>query len=163
MSEAVLIGSLVATAVATGVSTYESVQAGQAQKKAADFRAKELEQQAIEQRQQAGLQAAVEDERAMKILSSIRATAAASGVDPGAGSPLEVYSSSSEQAKINEMYIRYAGNLAASGTQAEAALTQYGGKREQTAGYLNATAGAFSGIGKMGETVVSNQDTFKIN
>ena len=154
---------VIVSAVGTGVSVASSVQQGEEQKKGADFQKRQLELQALEAKQTAGMKVAAQDARAAAILSSIRATSAASGVDPSSGSPLQDYTTSSEQAQLNDMYTKYAGNIQAQGAEAQGALTEYGGKNAQSAGYLTATGDVISGVGSMGATVLKYPKSFGIN
>lgn len=137
---------LLTSAVSTGVSVYESKEAGAAAQNAANFKAKELQQQALEAQQSAGQQVAAQEQKNMAILASIRANAAASGVDPSAGSALVTYDTSSEQARINEMYTKYSGNLYSQGLQTEAALTQYQGATQASAANWQAAGAGLSGV-----------------
>lgn len=148
----------VATVASTAVTVTETIQAGEQAKKAAQFKAKELEQQALEAQQSAAQQAAQQEQHSMAILSSIRAQSAASGVAPGAGSALETYDTSAEQAQLNEMYTKYAGNLAAQGTLSEAALTTYGGKLAETSSYYTAAGETVSGLGSLAKIGLSSYD-----
>lgn len=155
--------AVVATAVSTGVAVNAQVQAGQQAKKVADFKAKELQTQALLAQQEVGQEAAAKDQRAQMILSSIRANAAASGVDPSSGSALVTYKTSSEQAQLNAMYTRYAGNIQAQGYQSQAVLTTYGGKTAKQAAYYTAAGDAIAGVGSIGKTIAKNPSTFGIN
>ena len=153
----------VSAVAGTGVAVASSIQAGEERRKAGKFQANELNQQALEAKQSAGIKLAQQDQRAMAILSSIRATSAASGVSPESGSPLLDYATSSEQAQLNDMYTKYAANLTASGLNSQAQLTTYGANNSRTAGYITAAGDAVSGIGKLGTTALDNPKAFHID
>lgn len=163
MAQAIPLIIVAASLIGTGVSVYESREAGIAAKRAADYKAKELQQQAMEAQQSAGQQVAAQEQRQMSILASIRANAAASGVDPSAGSALVTYDTSSEQAKLNEMYTKYAGNLYAQGLQTQASLDVYGGRQAELAGNLNAAGAAVQGLGSVAGTIYQNPSAFHIS
>lgn len=157
---AVPVLMLAVSAIGTGLSTYSSVEQGEQQKRAADYQAKVIKQQAIEAQQQAGLQVAAQDERATRQLAAIRATAAASGISPSEGSAHELFTANQEQAELNDMYTRYSGNLQAQGLLAQANLEEYGGKQAKVASYYNASSNVFSGLGTMGATVMKYPSSF---
>lgn len=143
------VGTAAATVAGTGISVAASIAQGQQQRKAAEFQSKELEQQALETKQQAGLQVAAQDQRSARILSSIRTSAAASGIEISSGSPLESYNVASEQSQLNDMYTKYAANLLSQGQQSQAELTRWGGKNAETTGYLTAGGDVISGLGSL--------------
>lgn len=163
IEETVAIIAAIAAVAGTAVSASAAAQAGEQQKKSADYQSKVLAQRALEAQQEAGLAAAAQDTQATRIISSIRASAAASGVDVASGSPLVVKDTSSEQAQLNEMYTRYAGNLQASGFAAQSALTEWGGKNARTAGYITAGGDVVNGIGGLGRLALDNPKTFHLN
>lgn len=155
--------AVAATLASTGVAVYSTNEAASQAKKAQDFKAKELERQALEAQQTAGIQVAAQNQRALTVLSSIRANAAASGVDPGAGSAFVTFETSGEQAQLNDMYTKYAGNIQAQGDLSQAALATYGGNVAKSTGFYTSLGDAFGGIGTAGQTIAKYPKSFGIS
>lgn len=102
-------------AVASAAASYASAQQ---QKQAAKAQARSAEESA----QFAATQAAREH---AQIMGRQRAIAAASGVEPGSGSPLMIELDNARQAKLDELNIIRTGNVQASALNWEAKAQDY--------------------------------------
>jgi len=128
------------TSLIQGLAQYNQGQFG---KEVASRQAEALEIQARQVQQQAGAQIADQDYKAARILSSMRAATGASGVTEE-GSPSTVMAESVDEAKLNDMYTKYAANLQSTNLYYQGQI----GKDVAEQGAQAATIGALTtGIG----------------
>jgi len=96
-----------AASVIQGLAQYNQ---GQFAKEVAGRQAGALTIQAQQVQQQAGAQIAEQDYKAAHIISSMRAGTGASGITEE-GSPATVEATSVDEARLNDMYAKYAANI----------------------------------------------------
>lgn len=138
---------LILTVASTAFSVYGAIQSANAEASAAKYNAKVADQNANIARQQA---AADEDRQrriAAKTMGGIRANYGASGVTLE-GSPLDVIEESAANAKLDELNIRYNGELQAMGFQNTANLDRSRAANAKTSGYLTAGSALLVGGSK---------------
>jgi len=139
-----------AAIVGTAVSAYGAYASGQAQKKAADYNAASDEIQAQQARDAAKIDAGNQALAARRAEAGVRARAAASGIDPGFGSPLLVMMDNARQAKLENERILYGGEIRAAGYQSGANLSRFQGRAAESAGNIGAGVNLLSGIARVG-------------
>lgn len=140
---------LILMAVSTAVTVYASVQAGNAQKRAAQFNEKVAQNNAIAAQQQ-GAAAAEEKHREMvQRIGSIEAGYGAAGVTSDSGSALDVLSSSVQQGTLDQLTEKYNYALKGQGYQNSATLDDFQGQNAQFQGDLNATSSLLNGASSM--------------
>lgn len=128
-----------------GLSSLAEFRQGQYANEQAKAEARQLQVQAQIAQVNAGQKIAEQDYRASHILSRITSVAAASGIESGEGSTAEVYNASAEEARINDMYTKYAANVESSQLEYQAQLTRSEGKQELAAAEIGAVTGLISG------------------
>ena len=131
---------------ATAVKALGAIQQGNAAKGAANYNAGILEQNAANERQQAGAREDAQRRRAAMVLGTQRAAFAQSGGGMG-GSAADVMEQSAINAELDALTLRYEGDLRARGMQAEATSERFAGKQAQRAGYFQAAGSILGGIG----------------
>lgn len=139
---AVPIIALVATVIGTGVSTYAAVEAGNAQKDAAEYNAEMGRMKAADALQRGSIEGAAKRDRARRVASAQAEGAAMSGVAIDSGTPLALLT---ETAGIGELDALRSVNNAqreAWGLKAQGDLDVFQGRAAQRSGYLNG-AGTF--------------------
>lgn len=141
-----MIGMAVAVAGA-GVSAMGAKNQAKAQSDAALYNAKLAEQNATAARQQAGADASAQQRDARRQLGAMRANSGASGVTLE-GSPLDVLESSAASAKLDELNIRYKGEMAATGYGNQADLDRQSADVAVSQGKMNAASSVLTGVGQ---------------
>ena len=138
-------------AVLTGISTFTgiagSIQAGNAAKAAAEYEAQQLEIKANEDRA-AAQRAAEEQDRDRKFVQSRqRAVAASSGFGAGAldTTVMQLMGDVEEQAELNKLQTRAAGENRARGREDQATLRRFEGAQEKRAALFKAAGIGLSG------------------
>lgn len=137
----------IAMAAMTAVSAIS--QASQASN-AAKYNAQVAEQNAQIARQQGAAAAEAQARQAKQQLGKMQANYAASGVDVGQGSPLDVLADSAAQAELDNLNTRYNYDLRARGFDNTSNLERSNASNAMSSGYLNAAGGAlkaYSGAG----------------
>jgi hypothetical protein len=113
---AIIAGVAAVAAIAgTAVSTYSAVRAAKAQAQAADI-------EAASARESAAYNARQWQAEASRKMSRARAVAAATGVDPGTGSPLLMDLENARQAEMERLNIIRTGEVSAIGKEFESRL-----------------------------------------
>jgi hypothetical protein len=97
-------------------------------------------------RDQATSQAIRQNRMSRKAIGSMRAGYGASGITIE-GSALDVIEESAGQAELDNLTIRYLGELKAIGAESNAALSRYKGKEAENSGYMGAAGTLLSSFG----------------
>lgn len=140
-----IIGTTAAIASA-GMSAVGAMNSAKAKKNAAVFNAQVAERDATVSRQQAASDADASHRESVRRIGLMRASYGASGVTPE-GSPLDVLASSAAEAKLDELNIRYRGELKAVGYTDTAKLDRASGDVAMSQGMTNATSALLGGVG----------------
>lgn len=141
-----MIAAMAMSAAGAAVSAMGSISQGKAQAQAAGYNAQIAERNATIARQQAGADAETQRRNSMRAIGAMRANYGASGVTLE-GSPMDVLESSAAEAKLDEMNIRYKGELRAIGYKDEAALDRASAKTAKQQGLMGATSAIVGGVG----------------
>lgn len=147
-ADMVAYAAIAATVVSTAVTAYSAVQAGDAQKASYDYNAKIQQAQADIAKQQADAQAQTDAQNARRHQGEIAASFAAAGVDPNAGTPLEVASDQAASDELTRQTTLYKGKIAAWGNQAQAGIDVFEGDQAAAAGESRAFSTILSGGAK---------------
>lgn len=142
--------------IAAGVTAVSAIQSASAQASAQRYNSRVAQmnaQAALEQGKIAEDQQHREVERR---LGQMRANYAASGVDVGVGSPLDVLGDSAAQAEQDRLNLRYNYQMRATGFSNQANLDEMAASNAQTSGYLNAAGGAMGAYSRTGGTTIPN-------
>lgn len=150
MGEYAAIIGAAAAVVGAGVASYSAYAQGQAQGDAAKFNAQSAELQAQQARDAAKIDADNQALAANRAQAGVRARAAASGVDPGYGSPLLVMMDNARQSEMERQRILYGGEVRAAGFQSGASLSRFQGGAAENAGNIGAGVNLLSGIARVG-------------
>jgi len=158
-----MVGSLAATAVGSGISAMGTIaggnaaaQAGQMQQAAANNQAAQLEENATQAFASGQRQALDDQEKTRLAISTARATAAGSGVNAGVGSPVSDVGALAKRGSYNAALDMFNGASAATGLRNQAAGVRYsgeaaaiGGQEQQQASLLSAAGTIAGGAGSM--------------
>jgi hypothetical protein len=152
---ALAIGGLALSAIGTGLSVYGKYQQGQSAASAAEANAKMAEQQAanldLENRENIRRQR-IENQR---LLSRQRAGFAASGVQIGTGSPLEVQAETAGILELDILDQNRASQIQQNNLFYQARTDRADASNYRSAGTLNAAGSLFSGLGSIGGSIYS--------
>lgn len=124
---------------------WSDYQQGQEARNMAIRNAEEMQQQAKEAVYNAGQEVNAADYKAAHLIARMSATSAATGIDESSGSSKLAITESAEQQKLNDMYTRYAGKVAASGLDYNAITTKVQGEEAAQAGVTQAITGLITG------------------
>ena len=138
---------IAATVASTAVAAYSSYQSGVAQKNAARYNAGLMEQQAAQAREAAKIRAENYRKAAAARLAKMRASIYSAGVDM-AGTPLLVMMESEKEAKLDELRIKYGGEVEASGLLGSAFLERERGSQAMNEAWMGVGASLLSGAGR---------------
>ncbi|HEV2898842.1 MAG TPA: hypothetical protein VGX71_13600 [Pseudaminobacter sp.] len=142
--------SLGATLIGGGVTAAGTIAAGNSQETAAEFQAKQLEQQGKEERAASQREAdRVRKERDF-ILSRQQTVAAASNLGALDETVLDLAGDVSEEAKLQEGLIRYGGEERAKGRTAQAAASRMEGRAAKTGSRFSAAGTIMGTMGSFG-------------
>jgi hypothetical protein len=130
------------------------VQAGEAQKDAADFNAAVARNDAIAAQQQAASESRQLSRRNRLRAATRRARFAASGIELS-GSAEDVMFDSAVQDELDRQNALYRGELRARRSKAEAGLQEAMGRNAVTSSYLNASGTFFGGVSQ-GLSIAAN-------
>jgi len=125
--------SQVLAAGGSAISAVGAVQAGNARNAAAQFEAKQLEQQGKAEQAAASIKARNEAEQKRLVMSRARAVGAASG----GGQDLGLLGSIEEEGTYRQLAAIWEGDEAAKGRKAQAAASRLEGKSYKTAGWVD--------------------------
>lgn len=143
-----LIVAAVAAVAAAGVAAAGQIQQGKAIKKASDFNARQAELEAQRAKEVAAFEEQRSREASRRFAGAQRASYARQGIELGEGSPLLALTETAEQAELDGLAIRYAGNAKAARSLAEASLQRFQGKQAVKASYFQAGATVLTGISR---------------
>lgn len=135
-------GLAIAAAAASAVT---AVSAGQQAASADKFNQQVAQNNASQALQTAAANEADSKYRATFLLGKQRAAAAASGVDPNSGSPLDVMTETAQQTTLDALRTRYTGTTQAQGFTAQAGLSGFQAGNASTSGYLRAAGSLLNG------------------
>jgi hypothetical protein len=151
----IAIASLAIGAIGTGLSVYGQYQQGQAAASAAEANAKMAQQQAanldLENRENIRRQR-IENQR---LLSRQRAGFAASGVQIGTGSPLEVQAETAGILELDLLDQNRASQIQQNNLFYQAGADRASASNYRNAGTLSAAGSLFGGLGSIGGSVYS--------
>ncbi len=125
----------------TALSAVSQVQAGNAQQAAAEFQARQLEQQATAERAAASVEAGERRQETMLLMSRARAVGAASG----GGIDFFGLGDLAEEGARRERMAVWQGEERAKGRSAQAAASRFEGQQMARAGRIGAFSTALSG------------------
>lgn len=150
VGKALALGSLITTAIGTGVGIYGSVQQGKAAQDKADYDAQVKRNQAEMLRKDATQNRMRMREDNQRRLARLRATYARSGIMSDAGTPLDVYSATAS--KLELRIADYSSNIQrkAAALEQGADLDEWSGGNLRTAGNINALSTGLSGASSFG-------------
>ncbi|MEH6358830.1 MAG: hypothetical protein V7745_07560 [Pseudomonadales bacterium] len=134
--------------VGTAVSAVGAISQGQAAKSAAKFNADVAKVNATQSRLQAGAAAESQDRQRRLRAGANRAALGGSGVT-AEGSPLDVFADNARQEKLDELRILHAGEVSATGFEADAAIEKIRGKSAQRSGLFGAAGTLLGGGAKI--------------
>lgn len=144
----VAVGVAIVSAVAgAATSAISSSQQADAQKKAAEYNAQVARQNAEIAKQQGIAQSQAQDRAARAKMGQMKAAMAASGVDPGVGSPLDVLADSARMSKLDNLTILWNAQTKAAGYGNNANLDDMLAASAQSKADSATTAGIINGIG----------------
>ncbi len=138
-------------AVGTAVSAAGAISSGMAQANAANYDAAVDRNNAIQAQQAADEQAVVSQQQTTSKLAQQKVDYAASGVDVGQGTPLDVFSDTATKGKLDALTLRYGGQVQGLRDTSAATLAQYQGSAAETAGFLNAGGTLLTGGAKVAQ------------
>lgn len=147
---AATIAAVVGAVAAVGGAAYGAISSAEqadAQKKAADYNAQVARQNAEIAKQQGIAQAQAQDRQARVKMGAMKANMAASGVDPGVGSPLDVLADSARMSKLDNLTILWNAQAKAAGYGNNANLDDMLAASAQSKADSATTAGIINGIG----------------
>jgi hypothetical protein len=135
-------------AVGTAASVAGSISSGIAQSQAANYNAEVDRNNAIQAQQAADQQAVVTQQQTQSKIGQQKVDYAASGVDVGTGTPLDVMNDTATKGKLDALTLRYGGQVQGLRDTSAATLAQYQGYSALTAGALNAGSTLLTGAGR---------------
>jgi len=153
----------IALVAAGAVSTYGTLKAGHDAKVAgenqqtiANYNAQVAEQEGQAAKQKAEYDAKIHADKVRSFLSMQRAEYGKSGIEASAGSPLLVMEDTVKKGKLDELAIKYGGDVAEINKRSEAgglrmggSLYKQAGKNAQTASYYQAGSSLLSSGAKV--------------
>lgn len=136
---------LVIAILATAAAATGTVMSAQAQSDAAKYNAAVAKNQAETAAQQAAFDAQQIRDKNRRILGAQRAAFAASGVDPDAGTPVDIRADSANQGELEALTAIYTGRSGANSALARAKLENFTARSAMTSGYIQAGSSLLSG------------------
>ncbi len=134
------IAALASAAVGTAATVYGQVEAGNERKAAAEFNAREAENQAAYAQDEAAQRAANIRKAARSQASSADAQLAASGVKIGEGSSIDISRTIYQQSEVDAYNTIANGRRGSQAGSDQATLLRAGGNNAQTDAYIGAGA-----------------------
>lgn len=134
------IAAMGAMAVGSAVSAVSQISSGYAQRDALDYNARVAEMHAAAAEQSAALEEETTRKRVSRVQGTVRARAAAAGLDIGEGSPLDVLAENAAEGELEALTARYSGAVEASRARSQANLSRYQGKQAVMGGWMGAGA-----------------------
>lgn len=145
MSAAAIIGTVAAVA-STAITAYSVYAQGQQQSQANETNARIAEIQAQQARDAARIDAENQALAAKRAQATVRARAAASGIEPSVGSPLLTIMDNARQAELEKQRILHGGELRATGLLSGANVSRSQGAAAASAGRIGAGINLLSGV-----------------
>ena len=127
--------------IAAGVTAVSAISSAQAQAGAAKYNQRIAEQNAEMARQQGIAAEQAQRRHSEQVIGQMRANYAASGVDVGQGSPLDVLGESARMAELDALNTRYNYQVRATGYANQSDILGAEAKNATTSGMLNAVGG----------------------
>src|SRR3990167_5141853 len=131
-----------------GLSALGAARQGEAMAEGQKFAAAVQRQQAAQARLQGPSDEAAYRSATSRKLASRRALLAASGVEPGEGSPLMVSEDFAGEAELNALKLRANAGISATRLKQQAVLSRFEGTNARRSGYGRAGALILSGLGQ---------------
>lgn len=129
----------------SAMSAWQTYQQGQEQRNQSIRQAEALQVQGQQAQISAGQKIGEDDYKAGHIIARMQSLAAASGVDETSGSTAMAATTSAEEAKLNDMYTKFAGQVQKSDLDYEGTLAKISGQEKAQAGTVGAVTGLISG------------------
>lgn len=150
-----VFASPIFTALSTAFSVVGAISSANSEAAAYKYNAKIAERNAVISRQQAAADVDRQRRIADKAIGGIKASYAASGVTME-GTPLDIVEESAAQAKLDELNIKYNGELQAMGFENSAALDRARASNAKTSGYMAAGSSLLLGANKTYQAYKAN-------
>jgi hypothetical protein len=147
-----LIASLAATAVGTGVSAYNQYQAGKAQQSLSNYNAAVSDQAAVDTARDGRIAANAQRAQNERLKARQRALYAKAGVSIATGSPLMVQVEQAGELEMAALEQEQQANSQAAKLRQQAVLDRMQGSAAKKAGGLNAMATVLQGAGQATQT-----------
>lgn len=138
------VAALAAVAIGTAVSAVSSISQGIAAREMGDYNARVAEVDAQSAEASSRAEAEASRKRTARLQGAVRARAAASGLDLGEGSPLEVLYANASEGELEALSIEHSGATAASRYRSQGAVARARGRQAETSGYLSAASQVLS-------------------
>lgn len=155
--ETLLIASIAASVVGTGISAYSSYQAGKAQQSLNNYNAAVNDQAAADAARDGRILANEQRRKNESIKARQRALYAKAGVVTATGSPLLVQVEQAGQLELGALETQQQANVKAVQLRQQAQLDRMAGKIARTTGNLNAAATVLQGAGSVANTGMNYQ------
>lgn len=139
--------AMYASIAGAAITAVSAISGAQAQSNAMKYNAEMAERNAQIARQNAAVEEAKQRRLTVLRQGAARANVGMAGVDLE-GSPLDILEQNAAQEELDALTIRYKGELAASGFQADAALNRANASNAMTQGYLKAGSAILMGAGQ---------------
>jgi len=136
--------------IATGVSVYGQVQAGENAKDVADYNSEMQRRAALDANQRGSADAADKRQETRRLIARQHAIMGAGGFDPNSGTNLSLMTETAGQGELDGLKIRYNAQRQAAGLNAQADLTTSQGNAALSAGQMNAGGTILSGLANTG-------------
>lgn len=144
--------ALAAVAGSAAIGAASSVMGGIEANKQAQYNARVAEISGQQALSAAGVEAGQKRKATERLQGTVRARAAANGLEVGDGSPLEVLLENASEGELDALWSEHAGKVADSRYRSQATLDRRRGKQAEFAGYVGAAQqvlGAAAGAYKM--------------
>ena len=128
------------------VGAIGSIAGGQANAAASRAQAAAYERQAAAEREQAAFNADQQQEKAIKLISTQRASMLAAGVSLQ-GTPTDVITDTTRQTDLDVQAIRYNGEIKAGNFETQAGIFRTKAASQEEAGFLGALSPLIKGVG----------------
>ena len=133
--------------VGTVVSVVSNISQGNEARRQAEFLAATTRQQAVREREIAGIQEEDFRREQRRILAQRRAALGAAGVELATGTPLLAAEDFVTEVELQALRIRSVGATSATRLRQQASLTSAAGRSKQRSGFFRAGASLLTGLG----------------
>lgn len=144
------VAVLALSAIATGISAYSSVAAGENAKETADYNAEMQRRSALDAEQRGAIDASDKRQEARRLIARQHAIMGAGGFDPNSGTNLSIMTETAGQGELDALKIRNNAARQAAGLNAQADLTTAQGNAALSAGQMNAGGTILAGLSNAG-------------